>query len=409
MDSMIGSGGAVTFAVGYKAAGVSCGVKSSGKLDLAAVVSDTPASAAALFTSSSVVAAPVVVSRERLALSGSCQAIVINSGNANACTGRLGLEDAGLMADKLADCLGVEPNLCLVASTGIIGERLPIAAILEGIGAVAEAASHVGGHSAAQAILTTDAFTKEAVAEIEIGGSPVRIGGMAKGAGMIAPRLVPHATMIAVITTDAAASPEFLRKALEQAVAVSFNACSVDGDTSTNDTVLLLANGASRAPELGGSGDEEAAELFSASLTRVCTELAKMMVKDGEGSTKVITYTVTGAANDEEAGLAAAAMAKSLLVKTAFHGEDPNWGRLLAAAGYSGARLDINKIQLHIGGVGLIKDGEPQASNLAAAAEVMRADDIEVFLELGIGSGAGVFYGCDLSHEYVRINSEYHT
>ena len=408
MNDMVASAGAVTFAEGYKAAGINVGIKSSGKLDLAAVVSDTPASAAALFTSNRVVAAPVIVSRERLAVSGSCQAIVINSGNANACTGRAGLKDAALMADRLANCLGVEPSLCLVASTGIIGERLPLPIILDGISVVAEAAHRLGGHSAAQAILTTDAFTKEAVAQIEIAGSVVRIGGMAKGAGMIAPRLVPHATMIAVITTDAAASPDFLRKSLEQAVAVSFNACSVDGDTSTNDTVFLLANGASGILELG-SGEDDDMELFTSSLTQVCTELAKMMVKDGEGGTKVITYKVVGAANDLEAGQAAAAMAKSLLVKTAFHGEDPNWGRLLAAAGYSGAQLDQRKIQLQIGGVKLLNDGEPQSANLPAAAKAMRADEIEVVLELGLGNGSGIFYGCDLSLEYVRINSEYHT
>lgn len=408
MEKILASAGAVTFAEGYKAAGISAGIKSSGKLDLAAVVSETPASAAALFTSNLVVAAPVVVSRERLAATGLCQAVVINSGNANACTGRGGLEDATRMADALAHCLRVKPNLCLVASTGIIGERLPLQQILDGIGVVAEAVHRQGGHSAAQAILTTDAFTKEAVAELEIAGSTVKIGGMAKGAGMIAPRLVPHATMIAVITTDATASPQFLQKSLEQAVAVSFNACSVDGDTSTNDTVLLLANGASGSAELDNSGNDDV-ELFTNSLTLVCTELAKMMVKDGEGATKVITYKVVGAANDQEASQATEAMAKSLLVKTAFHGEDPNWGRLLAAAGYSGARLDQSKVQLQIGGVSLLQDGEPQPANMAAAAQAMRADEIEVVLELGLGNGAGVFYGCDLSLEYVRINSEYHT
>ena len=397
--------GGVATAKGFRAAGISAGIKATKKPDLALVVSDTPAAAAAVFTLNKVQAAPLLLSKEHLTKSGGLvSAIVVNSGCANACTGDVGLADARAMAAETAKLVGCAPEQVLVASTGVIGVNLPMDKLKAGIPQAFASLGASQGSAAAQAIMTTDPFPKEACATLTIGGKTVTIGGMAKGSGMIGPDMAPHATMLAFVTTDANIAPPLLRRALAEVVDETFNAITVDGDTSTNDTVMLLANGASGA----AVGDAEYAPFVEA-LRTVCLELALGIVRGGEGATKLVTVTVSGAASIAEARTTAKAIATSLLVKTAIHGGDPNWGRLLAVAGRSGVAFDERRARVTIGSIVLFENGRPYDDRAPQAAEYLKATDVSVGVDLGVGSAASTVWTCDLSAEYVKINADYRT
>lgn len=406
---------------GFKAAGVAAGIKVSGKKDLALVYSKTDCLAAGMFTTSAVSAAPVRLSQSNLASGEFWRAVVINSGNANACTGRQGETDALEVNRLAAESLGVPPSAVLVASTGVIGVPLPVKPIEEAIDEAVSVSSRAGGSDAAQAIMTTDAYPKQRAVEFELSGTTVRVGAMAKGAGMIAPELTssgpasaPHATMLAVITTDAAVeSTGDLGKFLRQAVEDSFNCISVDGDASTNDSVFLLANGKAGNRPLVFEPGQADSDAFQKAISTVCLDLAQMIVADGEGATKLITYEVKGAATPGDAKSVAKAVAQSLLVKTAFFGRDPNWGRIMAAIGRSGVALRQESVDVYYGS----KSGLQQVVAVGAWAKadaeelkkIMDDREITVTIELGDGDGQAVFYGSDLSYEYVKINAEYHT
>jgi len=395
----------VATAQGFRAAGISAGIKPTRKLDLALVVSDAPAAAAAMFTRNKVQAAPVLVSQEHLAKSGGIvRAIVVNSGCANACTGEIGMSDARTMAKETASLLGCPAEQVLVASTGVIGVNLPMDKIKSGIPQAFSALSSARGGQAAEAIMTTDPFPKEAAATITIGGRTVTIGGMAKGSGMIGPDLVPSATMLAFVTTDAELAPPMLRRALAEVVDDTFNAITVDGDTSTNDAVVLMANGASGA----AIGDAEYPQFVKA-LYSVCLDLALGIVRGGEGATKLVAVTVSGGASSADARTAAKAIANSLLVKTAIHGGDPNWGRLLAVAGRAGVAFDPNRAKVTIGPTVLFADGRPYDDRAPEAAAYLKNTDVAVGVDLGAGTAVSTVWTCDLSAEYVSINADYRT
>ena len=401
-DIRIVSGG-ITAPQGFRAAGVACGIKAKGGLDLALIVSDQPASAAAVFTTNKAVAAPVVVSRRQLAVSGGrVAAIVVNSGCANACTGPDGLAHARSMTQLTSEALACEPSGVLVASTGVIGVKLDMAVVQRGIDAAAAALAPAGGADAARAIMTTDPFPKEAASEIQAAGGSFRAGGMAKGSGMIEPHM---ATMLGFVTTDAAVEPALLQRALKAAVDATFNAITVDGECSTNDCVFALANGASTVRI-----EEGEYALLVEALTSVCRPLAVGIVRGGEGATKLITVRVVGAASNGEARQTARAIANSLLVKTAIHGGDPNWGRLVAVAGRSGSAFVLDRAAVRIGPVELFSAGGPHDERAAEAAEYLKGRDILVEVDLGTGgAGQSEMWTCDLSAEYVRINAEYRT
>jgi len=391
----------VTAPQGFKAAGVSAGIKATG-LDLALLASDAPATAAAVFTINRAPAAPVTVSREHLRRSGGiARAIIVNSGCANACTGDEGFQVAQAMAADTARLLGCPDEHVLVASTGVIGVALPIAKIRSGLPAAIRALSADQGAFAARAIMTTDPFPKEAAATMKIGGREVAIGGMAKGSGMIEPMM---ATMLGFVTTDASVPLPLLARALRETVNATFNAITVDGECSTNDCVMLLANGAS-----GAVVDESSYGAFAEGLRRVCLELALGIVRGGEGATKLVTVTVTGAASEAEARQAAKAIANSPLVKTAIHGGDPNWGRLIAVAGRAGVAFELSKAAVTIGPVVLFKDGRPHDEAAPEAAAYLKGKDLIVGVDLGAGSASSTVWTCDLSAEYVRINADYRT
>jgi glutamate N-acetyltransferase / amino-acid N-acetyltransferase len=393
--------GGVTAARGFRAAGVSVGIKARG-LDLALVVSDTPATAAAVFTINKAQAAPVIVSREHLARGGgTARAVIVNSGCANACTGDAGMAAAREMAAATARLLGCPPEQVLVASTGVIGVGLPIDKITSGLPQAVAALAGDQAPQAARAIMTTDPFPKETAALVRIGGRDAAIGGMAKGSGMIEPMM---ATMLAFVTTDAAVPQPLLHRALVEAVDGTFNAITVDGECSTNDTVMLLANGCSGA----AVGDAEYAA-FVSGLRAVCLELALGIVRGGEGATKLVTVTVTGAASRAEARQAAKAIANSPLVKTALHGGDPNWGRLIAVAGRAGVAFELARARVTMGSIVLFDHGRPHDDRAPEAAEYLKGRDIAVGVDLGAGSASSTVWTCDLSAEYVRINAEYRT
>lgn len=392
--------GNATSPKGFRAAGVHCGVKRE-KPDLALLVSDVPASAAGVFTTNKVKAAPVRYTQRAVA-AGRAQAIVVNSGNANACTGEPGLADSEEMAKVAAESLGLGMDLVLVASTGVIGVPLPMDAIRSGIPRAAGALSS-DGEAAARAILTTDNFPKTAAVRLDIDGVEVTIGGMAKGAGMIHPNM---ATTLCFLTTDASVPPAVLRGALKRAVQESFNSITVDGDTSTNDTVLLLANGcAGGAPITNG----EALSRFTAALTLVAGELARMVVRDGEGATKLVEISVEGAASDLEARQAAMTVANSLLVKTALHGGEPNWGRILAALGRSGVEMNEETTDVSFGELEVVRGGLGVPGVWDAAAAALEEKEVSIRIRLGVGNGAAKVWTSDLSEEYVRINGSYTT
>jgi glutamate N-acetyltransferase / amino-acid N-acetyltransferase len=393
--------GGITTPLGFRAAGVRAGIKARG-LDLALLVSDRPATAAAVFTTNRAQAAPVVVSRDHLQRSGGiARAIVVNSGCANACTGEAGLQDARDMAAETARLVGCPVEHVLVSSTGVIGVALDIDKIRRGLPAAMTALAGDHGALAAQAIMTTDPFPKEAAARISFGGRDVAIGGMAKGSGMIEPKM---ATMLGFVTTDAAVPPALLDRALRETVNETFNAITVDGECSTNDCVMLLANGAS-----GVTVDDASYEAFAHALGTVCLRLALGIVRGGEGATKLVTVTVTGASSASEARQAAKAIANSPLVKTAIHGGDPNWGRLIAVAGRAGVEFELSRAAVTIGSIVLFKDGRPHDEAAPDAAAYLKNDEIAVLVDLGAGTASSTVWTCDLSAEYVRINAEYRT
>jgi glutamate N-acetyltransferase/amino-acid N-acetyltransferase len=395
--------GGVTTPQGFQAAGLPIGIKAkAGARDLALIVSDRPATAAAVFTTNKAPAAPVQVSRQHLqSTQGSARAIVVNAGCANACTGEVGMSDAREMASLTAKAIGCRDEEVLVASTGVIGVNLKMDKVRAGVPAAAQALSADGGADAALAIMTTDPFPKEAAVRLVIGGRDVLIGGMAKGSGMIEPMM---ATMLGFVTTDAAVPPAMLTRALREVADDTFNAITVDGECSTNDCVILLANGAS-----GVTITDAEYSAFADGLRTVCLRLALGIVRGGEGATKLITVTVTGAATSAEARKAAKAIANSPLVKTAVHGGDPNWGRLIAVAGRAGVEFVLERARVTIGPIVLFSDGRPFDDAAPEAANYLKNDDIALAVDLGAGSAGSTVWTCDLSAEYVRINAEYRT
>jgi glutamate N-acetyltransferase/amino-acid N-acetyltransferase len=395
--------GGVTAARGYRASGVSCGIKTTGAPDLALIAAEGIVSAAAVFTTNLAQAAPVLVSKGHLTASGGrAAAIVVNSGCANACTGADGMSHARSMAQLTADALACDPSHVLVASTGVIGVKLDMSKVARGISDGARALSATGGPGAARAIMTTDPFPKEAAVEVSSDRGTFRVGGIAKGSGMIEPNM---ATMLAFVTMDASVEPDVLHRALKAASDDTFNAITVDGECSTNDCVFALANGASGVTL--GAAD---LPLLTEALRAACQPLAIGIVRGGEGATKLIAVHVTGAESDVDAKRAARAIANSLLVKTAIHGGDPNWGRLIAVAGRSGAAFSLGRAAVRIGPVELFSDGSPHDERAPEAADYLAGRDLEIAVDLGTGgAGQARMWTCDLSAEYVRINAEYRT
>jgi len=395
----------ITLPAGFTAAGVACGIKDSGKPDVAIVASDCDAAAAMVTTRNQVVGAPVIRSRRILPKGcGRVRAVVINAGNANVCTGKAGLRDADAMAAQTARLIGTEPDKVLVASTGIIGRRLPMGKIRKGIAAAADELGTRNDSAALRAIMTTDTREKSAVVQTRIGRKLVTVAGMAKGSGMVAPSM---ATMISVITTDAAVTPAALRKALAGATAVSFNAVTVDSDTSTSDTVVVLASG--RAGNKTISARSPGYGKFAATLLEVCYELSRQIVADGEGATKVIEIAVGGARTAAEAEIAAKSVANSPLVKCAIHGCDPNWGRILVALGKSTAKVDPAKLRVKIGPTTVFSRGGGRAFDAKKLSRYLAAKTVAISCDLGLGKGAFTALTCDLSREYITINADYHT
>ena len=403
-------GGGATSAAGFEAAGVTCGLKRSGKADLALLFSTAPCNAAGTFTSNLFPAAPVVLCRERIEGGAGIRAVVVNSGVANACTGELGMKHAREVAELAADALGVDALQVLSCSTGRIGVQLPMDKLAAGIKAAAAAKKPDGGHEAALAIMTTDTRPKECAVSFMLDGRKVTIGGMTKGAGMIAPHMypaVPHATMLCFITTDAAASNADLTKFLAGAVDVSFNRITVDNDMSTNDTCLLLANGASGAT-IAYDGSE-AAKIFADALRHVVQTLAKGMVMDGEGSSKFVEVLVTGAKDAAQAHICAKAIADSMLCKTAWFGCDPNWGRVLAAAGYSGAQFNPEDVSLDYDDKPVVRGGMDAGTPEEVLSALMKTGSFTVHIDLGAGVASDVMWTSDITYDYVKINADYHT
>ena len=391
---------------GFRAVGVTCGLKKSGNPDLALVLGSNPCTAAAVFTTNVFKAAPVLYDMALLEKVDTLRGVVINAGNANAVTGQQGMRDAQQMARFTESFCDLPSDSIFVMSTGIIGEKMPMDTIEHGIKLAGEAIKTEAGEcgeNAAQAIMTTDLVPKEAFAQVDLGGKMVSIGAMAKGSGMIHPNM---GTMLSLIVTDAAIDADTLHVALKQAVDASFHRVTVDGDTSTNDTVAILASG------LAGNASPAGAELdaFVAALTDVCVQLAKAVARDGEGATKLVEITVRGAANPADAEAAAKTIATSPLMKTALFGNDPNWGRALAAIGRSGAQVNPAKVSLRLGDFLLVENGEPQKFDAAAASQWLNST-AEVLLEADLGAGQAevTVWTCDLSYKYIEINAEYHT
>lgn len=401
--------GGVTAPEGFLAAGVSAGIKKNGKKDIALIYSERPCVAAGVFTRNLVKAAPLLLDLEHLAQTGGkAQAIIVNSGNANACTGEQGAKDARAMAELTAAKLGIKPEEVLVSSTGVIGVNLPMEKVTAGISLAAEALARSGGGAAAQAIMTTDTVKKEVALSIRLEDKEVTIGAMAKGSGMIHPNL---ATMLCFVTTDAAVEGKALQQALRTAVDATFNMLTVDGDTSTNDSVLVLANGVAGNSPLTEESDGYAD--FTAALTEVCREMAKQIAADGEGATKLLEVQVKNAATLQDARLVAKAVASSNLVKTALFGEDANWGRILCAAGYSGAQFDPGKVEIYLKSAA----GELQTAAQGAgipfdedkAAAILKEKEIIFVIDLQDGEHEASAYSCDFSYDYVKINADYRT
>lgn len=385
----------------FLSTGVACGIKKSKKKDLALVYTPHLSSSAAVFTTNRVKAAPVIISQKNIK-AGRAHAIVINSGNANACTGKQGMKDAWAMIEQTAAALRILPSQVLVASTGIIGVPMPMKAVLSGIWSASRMIKKDTKCDAAEAILTTDTKKKEAAVEITFGkGRKVTIGGIAKGSGMICPNM---ATMIAVLTTDAIIDPKLLQKALKEAVDDSFNLLTVDNDMSTNDCVFILANKQSERITAG-----KRYEMFVEGLRAVCINLAKEIARDGEGATKIIDVTVNGARTKEDARKAAKAIAGSNLFKCAVYGADPNFGRILCSAGYSGADFSHDKMEVFIGDIRLVKNGMPIAFNVKEAIDLLKKEEVSISVNLNSGKSSATAFGCDLTEGYIKINAHYHT
>jgi glutamate N-acetyltransferase/amino-acid N-acetyltransferase len=389
---------------------VRAGIKASGRADLSAIVAPQTAAAAALYTTNKIQAAPLLIGRRHLAANaGRVHTVLINAGNANCATGEAGIAAAEQCCDAAAEAFGCAPEAVFPSSTGIIGVPLPVDKVRAALPALRAAVGDAADHfaSIAAAIMTTDTRPKTAHAIVDIGGRQVRIAGVAKGAGMIHPQLAaaPHATMLVYLCTDAAAEPALLERLLIDAGETSFNRISIDGDTSTNDTVLLLASGAS-----GATLNNENAGGFAEALSTVCTSLAKQIVADAEGATHLVELNIQGAASDADALRVAKAIAHSPLVKTAWAGSDPNWGRLIAAAGYSGAEVDPARIAIRLGDLLICERGGRSANfDEAVAHRYLSQPEFAVHIDLGLGNGACRFWTCDLTCEYVSINADYST
>ena len=393
--------GSITVVDGVLASGVSAGIKGLREKDLALIFCREPAVAAGVFTTNLMKAPPVLLTQSRVK-SGKAQAIVANSGNANACTGEAGFEDARRMAQITAEELKIAPEMVLVASTGVIGVRLPMDKIGRGIRQAVKSLNPKGGHDAARAIMTTDKLPKECAVSLEVSGKKVRIGGIAKGAGMIRPNM---ATMLCFLATDVSITAEMLQRALKESVDLSFNRITVDGNMSTNDTVLILATGGAGNPQI--KGENEAYAQFRKGLDYVTGKLARMIVEDGEGATKLITVTVKGARNEREAEMAARAVAESSLVKTAVYGMDPNWGRVAAALGYSGAVFDPEKVQIWFDDLLIVDNGVATDYDEDSAKRAFMKNNLRITANLNAGDAEATIWTCDLTEEYIRINASY--
>ncbi len=389
---------------GFKFSAVEAAVKKPGRLDFALIYSDTPAAAAAVFTTNKVKAAPVLVSMERVK-GGLARAVVVNSGNANACTGSRGMDDALNISGLVAERLGLERDFVLVASTGVIGQPLPAERIRTAVPGLVDGLSSGTLDEIARAIMTTDTFPKMETRTGEAGGKTYTIAGIAKGAGMIMPNM---ATLLSFLVTDAAVNKDWLDKVFREAINTSFNCISIDGDTSTNDTALILANGMAGNPEINpGTPD---AEKFAIMLGEVLSSLSRQIVRDGEGATKFVEISVKGAASDDDAKRAAMAVANSLLVKTAFFGQDANWGRILAAVGYSGAEVDQGRAALWFDDVLMARNGIFAGGDAEKlGTEVLKKKEFTVTVDLGLGDGKATVCTSDLSYDYVKINADYRT
>lgn len=396
------SGTNITSPKGFKAVGVHCGLKHK-KYDLAVLLSEVPASVAGVFTTNAIQAAPLIVTKEAVQ-NGKMQAVIINSGNANACTGKQGMLDALTMQEKTAEKFGLETKLVGVASTGVIGEKLKMEPLLKGIEQLDPVDSLEGSIQFSQAILTTDTVMKNTVYRMEVDGKEVMIAGTAKGSGMIEPNM---ATMLGFITTDAEIDSVHLQDALKKVTDVTFNSITVDGDTSTNDMVLVLANGMAGNSSLTPAHPDW--DAFLQTMQAVAQDLAKMIASDGEGATKLIEVEVNGALTDLEARKIAKTVVGSPLVKTAVFGCDANWGRIIAAVGYSGASVDPAGISIKIGQTLVVEDGEPVIFSEDQLLLYLKQPEVKILVGLNKGSGHGIAWGCDLTYDYVQINASYRT
>ena len=396
--------GGITAVQGVRAAGIHAGIKTADTKDMTLIFTDTPAAAAGVFTKNSVTAAPVIVCREHLS-DGHAQAVIVNSGNANACTGEVGMANARRMASATAEQLGIDAKLVCVSSTGVIGQQLPMDTIENGIRIAANALSTEGGDDAAEGIMTTDTHPKSVSIEVEIGGAPVRIGGIAKGSGMIAPNM---ATMLSYLTTDARINAETLQSALNRVVDNTYNLLTVDTDRSTNDTVIILATGRADNTDIVAANGENY-EAFCEGLQFVCTELVKMLARDGEGATKLVEVVVKHAKNRDDAEKAARAVAESPLVKTAIFANDANWGRIMMAIGKSGAAFDPYQVDVWLADYQLVKDGMDAGYDEDRATALFAQDPVRITVDLRAGDAEVTMWTCDYSYDYIRINADYRT
>lgn len=399
--------GGVTAAKGFSAGGMYCGIrKNKSKPDLAMIYSSAPCAAAGMYTSNLVKGAPILVTKRNLE-NGTARAVICNSGNANTCNAD-GEEKAWSMCEIAGKALHIDPHDVIVASTGVIGQVLPIEPIADTAPLLAASLSGNGSSQAARAIMTTDTVVKEAAAELEIGGKTVRLGGICKGSGMIHPNMC---TMLCFLTTDAAVSAPVLDKALRAVVADTFNMVSIDGDTSTNDTITIMANGLAENPEI--QADTAEYEAFQEALRGICTNLARKMAKDGEGATKLLVCKASGAADLDSARKVAKSVICSSLVKAAMFGADANWGRVLCAIGYAGTDTDISKVDVSFrsaaGTIGVCRNGSGIPFSEEEAKKILSEDEIDILVSLGDGTSSAEAYGCDLTYEYVKINGDYRT
>ena len=399
--------GSITSPQGFQSAGITAGLKMSGKPDMALIKSIVPANFAGAYTSCTFAAAPVQLCKKRSLNNDKIQAVIINSGNANACTGRIGNKNAEAMAQKTAECLNISEKLVMVSSTGRIGTQLDMNIINNGIVKASKNLNDTNGIQSAKAIMTTDTLPKYAAVEVECSTGKFTIGAMTKGAGMIDPKMtVPHATMLCYITTDAEVENALLQKILAKHIDQSFNAINIDGDMSTNDTTILMANGLSKIKITENSENEK---IFSKALLDLMTKLAKEMVKDGEGVTKLVTVEIQGAKDNKDAKKCAEAISDSLLCKTAWFGGDPNWGRVIAAIGYSKAEFNNDEVELYYDDYPVVKNSMDAGTSEEILAEIIKKAEFTVKVILGKGPGAYRMWTNDISYDYVKINAEYHT